>query len=311
MKRLFAFATVAAAVLAAPAAHAQASWSGIYLGPEAGGSSARLKVSGADTIFQLTNEHPAPAGTPINPLIVVPATSRDYAGSDRQLSLLYGGFAGAQLQTGSLVFGVEGDFHGSRDAGRFSASQGIPTTLLAPASTVTESRSLRTRYDWSARGRIGFATERSLFYATGGIAQTKVRLTGQDTYLTPAGAAAASSFPGQPTFQSPTIGPVVTTFTGSARMTGWTAGIGGEQRVGGHFGIGLDARYVNFGSKTISFACSFQSARTGQCGNYSTPPIVIYGRTHDSTDTTPGAEPGTTRTSLAEWRLAVRVSWHF
>lgn len=302
----------ALAALATPAvAEAQVNWSGFYVGGEAGAANARLKVSGTDLIFQLSNEHPGPPGTPINPLIVVPGTSRDYSGSDNQISLLYGGFAGAQLQTGSLVLGLEGDFHGGRNAGRFSTSQTIPSTLLAPPSTLTQARDLRIRYDWSARARIGIATGSSLLYGTGGIAQTRVRLTGEDSYLTPAGPAAPSGFAGQPTFQSPTIGPVVTTFTRNARLTGWTAGLGGEQRIAPHFSLGLDGRYVNYGSHTISFDCSFQSARTGSCGSYSTPPIVIYGRTHDSTDTTPGAEPGPTRVSLSEWRLAARLIFRF
>jgi outer membrane immunogenic protein len=302
-----------AGLITASIASAQepANWSGFFVGGEAGGAYSRLKVSGTDFIFQLSNEFPAPPGGPRGPIIVIPGTTRDFAGSDRQLSLLYGGFAGAQLQTGSFVFGVEGDIHGGRDAGHFSASQAIPPTLLAPPSTLTQSRDVRIRYDWSARARVGIATESSLVYATGGIAQTHIRLTGQDTYLTPAGAAASSNFPGQATFQSPTIGPVVTTFNRNARLTGWTAGLGGERKLASHLSLGLDARYVDYGSHTISFNCGFQSARTGTCGSYDTPPIVIYGRTHDATDTTPGAEPGPTRVSLTEWRLSARLVFRF
>jgi opacity protein-like surface antigen len=302
----------AAALLTASAASAQgpANWSGFYVGAEGGGASARLKVSGIDSIFQLSNEHPSAPGSPNNPLIVVPGTSRGYAGNDTQMSPLYGGFVGGQLQLGTIVIGVEGDAHGSRNAGRFSVQQTIPSTLLAPPSTLTQTRDLRIRYDWSARARIGVVAGQSLLYATGGIAQTRVRLTGEDTYLTPAGAAAAE-IPPVSTFQSPTIGPVVTTFTRNARLTGWTAGLGGEHRIASHLSLGLDARYLNFGSHVIAFNCSFQAARTGTCGSYSTPPIVIYGRTHDATDTTPGAEPGPTRVSLTEWRLAARLIFRF
>jgi opacity protein-like surface antigen len=302
----------AAALLTASAASAQgpANWSGFYVGAEGGGANARLKVSGTDFIFQLSNEHPAAPGSPNNPLIVIPGTTRDYAGSDTRLSPFYGGFLGGQLQLGSLVLGIEGDLHGSRDAGRFSVTQAIPPTLLAPTSSLTQSRDLRIRYDWSARARVGVAAGQSLLYATGGIAQTKIRLTGQDTFLTPAGPAAAE-IPPVPTFQSPTIGPVVTTFTQNARLTGWTAGIGGEHPIARHLSLGLYARYLDFGSHAIAFNCSFQAARNGTCGSYSTPPIVIYGRTHDATDTTPGAEPGPTRISLTEWRLAARVIFRF
>jgi opacity protein-like surface antigen len=302
----------ATTVIAVPAADAQApaTWSGFYVGGEAGGASGRLKVSGTDFIFQLSNERPAAPGSPNNPLIVVPGTTRDYAGSDNQTSLLYGGLAGGQVQLGTIVLGIEGDFHGGRNAGRFSTQQAIPSTLLAPISTLTQTRDLHIRYDWSARARFGVAAGQNLFYATGGIAQTRIRLTGSDTYLTPAGTAAAE-IPPVPTFQSPTIGPVVTSFTRNARLTGWTAGLGGEHRIASHLSLGLDARYLNFGSHVIAFNCDFQSARNGTCGSYSTPPIVIYGRTHDATDTTPGAEPGPTRVSLSEWRLAARLIWGF
>lgn len=302
----------AAALLTASAASAQgpANWSGFYVGAEGGGANARLKVSGTDSIFQLSNEHPAAPGSPNNPLIVVPGTTRDYAGSDNQTSVLYGGFAGGQFQLGMIVLGIEGDVHGSHNAGRFSVQQEVPSTLLAPRSTLTQTRDLRIRYDWSVRARLGIVAGQSLLYATGGIAQTRIRLTGEDTYLTPAGAA-APELPPVPTFQSPTIGPVVTTFSRSMRLTGWTAGLGGEHPIASHLSLGLDARYLNFGSHVIAFNCGFQSARQGTCGSYSTPPIVIYGRTHDATDTTPGAEPGPTRVSLTEWRLAARLVFRF
>ena len=302
----------AAALVTASAADAQApaNWSGFYVGAEGGGANARLKVSGTDIISQLSNEHPAPPGSPNNPLIVVPGTSRSYSGSDNRFSALYGAFLGGQIQTGSLVLGVEGDFHGSRNAARVSVSTTIPPTLLAPASNLTQERDVRIRYDWSARVRIGVAAGSSLLYATGGVAQTRLRITGQDSFLTPAGAAAANVPPVQ-TFQSPTIGPVVTTFTRSQRLTGWTAGIGGEHPIASHLSLGLDARYVSYGSHTVTFNCGLQSAKAGTCGTYSTPPIVIYGRTYGVSDTSPGAEAGPTRISLTEWRLAARLVFRF
>jgi opacity protein-like surface antigen len=309
MKGIFAMAALAAS-LVAPAAHAQTNWTSIYLGPEAGGASARLKVSGTDSIFQLSNEQPSPPGSPNNPLIVVPGTTRGYAGSNTRQSLVYGGFIGGQIQTGSLVLGIEGDAHGSRDAARVSVSTTLPSTLLAPNSNLTQMRDVRSLYDWSARARIGVAAGSTLLYGTGGIAQARIRLTGQDSFFTPAGAA-APEIPPVATFQSPAIGPVVTTFTRSARLTGWTAGIGAEQRIASHISIGLDGRYLDFGSHTVTFNCTFEAARAGTCGSYSTPPIVINGRTHNAADTTPGAEPGPTRVSLNEWRLALRLVWRF
>lgn len=292
-------------------AQTSANWSGFYVGAEAGGANARLKASGTDQIGQLSNEHPAPPGSPNNPIIIIPSTARDYAGKDDRLSVLYGAFAGGQLQLGRFVIGVEGDVHGPRDAGHVSVTQTLPATLLAPPSTVTQVRDLRVRYDWSARARLGLVAGGTLFYATGGIAQTRLRLTARDSFLTPAGPAATGF--GLPTFQSPTIGPVVITVTENARFTGWTGGLGGERRLGRHLSLGLDARYLDFGSHTIAITCPAVNVSTGLCtnGTYSTPPIIIYGRTHDSTDVTPRASPGRTRVSLTEWRLAARLIFHF
>jgi opacity protein-like surface antigen len=173
---------------------------------------------------------------------------------------------------------------------------------------VTLARDARIRWDWSARAKIGIASGADLFYGTGGIAQTKMRLTGEDTFLTPAGAA-ASNIGGVPTFNSPTIGPVVTRVSQEATMTGWTAGIGGEHRIGRHFSLGLDARYVDYGSRTIAFPCGFVTIRSGTCatGSYSTPPIVINGTPRGPTDTTPRAEPDPTRVRLSEMRVALRL----
>jgi outer membrane immunogenic protein len=286
------------------------SWSGFYVGGEVGLGSGKLHASATDNIFQLSNEHPAAPGSPNNPLIVVPSTTRGFAGSDSQSGLLYGAFAGGQIQTGHVVLGIEADAHGGRDAGSFSLASTLPPTLLAPTSNLTQARDLRINYDWSVRARLGIVTGQSLIYATGGVAQARVRVTGEDSFSTPAGAAAAE-IPPVPTFQSPAIGPVVVTFSEHARLTGWTAGLGGERRIGRHLGIGLDARYADYGSRVIDFHCGFQSARNGTCGSYATPPIVIYGVTHGANDTTPGAEPGPTRVSLNEWRLSARLIFRF
>jgi opacity protein-like surface antigen len=306
-------AAVAALVIPGLAgAQAPARWSGVYVGADAGGANARLKASGTDTIYQLTNVTAGPPGTPSNPLIVIPGTSRSFAGRDDQIAPLYGAFAGGQLQLGTFVIGVEGDLHGPRDAGNVSVTQTVPATRLAPPSTVIQMRDLRIRYDWSARARLGVATGGSLLYATGGIAQTRLRLIAQDSFFTPAGAA-APAIPPTPTFQSPTIGPVVITTTQHDRLTGWTAGLGGERRLGRHLSLGLDARYVDYGSHIIAINCPAQDSRTGRCTNstFSSPPVIIYGRTHDTTDTDPMAEPGPTRISLTEWRLAARLIFRF
>lgn len=81
------------------------------------------------------------------------------------------GFAGGaqvgyNLQYGSLVYGIEGDFS---FAGNRARTAGVlPVAGLSTASA---------RREWfgSVRGRLGFAADRALFYVTGGVGFTNVK----------------------------------------------------------------------------------------------------------------------------------------
>lgn len=302
------------AVLTTPglaAAQPPASWSGFYIGADVGGASGKIKASGADEVFQLTNINPP--GT--QPLTVVPGTTIAYAGSHRHTDFLYGGTAGFLLQTGDWVFGVEGDAHGSRDAARYSANFPLPSTSLSPPGTATIDRDARISWDWSARGRIGYAWGDDMIYAAGGVASARVRLRGQDTLLIPAGNAAPTT--GSPPFAAPTIGPVTIAASRRGTLTGWTAGFGGEHRLGAHFSIGLDARYTDYGHKNLDLGtCVPNVAPVGNCtitgGTITFPagtnPASI---SLNSSDAYPGASPGITRVSLNEWRLSARLIFRF
>ncbi|HST37697.1 MAG TPA: outer membrane beta-barrel protein [Allosphingosinicella sp.] len=310
MMRRIAGPIVAIALGLSSAASAQdGDWSGFYVGGEIGAGRSRLNASGADAHTQLSN-----ILVPGRGIVVVPGTTIAFDESGRTTSFVYGGFAGAQLQTGSLVLGIEGDLHGPRDLADASATSPVPATILAPASSATISRSARTSFDWSARARIGTFWGRSMLYATGGIAGARVRLRGEDSFTTPAGAAATGG--GIPAFNSPLIGPVVITARERSNMTGWTAGIGGERRVGRRLGLGLEARYTDFGSHDFALAggCNPATVAAGQCAGATrtSPPIVVNGNTLDpNTQVTPGTTPGTTRISLNEWRIAARLSLRF
>ncbi len=92
-------------------------------------------------------------------------------GADQSARALpQGGFGGGQigynLQSGSFVFGVEADFQGSSIGDRVGS-----TTLNGLDATSRE------RLDWfgTARGRLGFAVDRTLFYFTGGLAYGDLR----------------------------------------------------------------------------------------------------------------------------------------
>lgn len=308
-------AALALALTAGPTAPALAQtegldgWSGFYVGGEIGAARSRQTASGTDDHAQLSN-----ILVPGRGIVVVPSTSIGFTQRGRTSSLLYGGFVGAQFQAGSLVLGLEGDIHGPRDLADSATVSTVPTTILAPASSATIARSTRTSYDWSLRVRVGTGFGRSMIYATGGIAGARVRLRGEDSFTTPAGPAATGG--NIAAFNSPAIGPVVIAAGSRASMTGWTAGLGGEHRLSRAFGLGLEARYTDFGSQDFALAdgCSPATVAGGQCGNAtrSSPPIVVNGNTlNPATDVTPGTVPGQTRVSLSEWRLSARLIFRF
>jgi len=300
-----------AALSATPAlAQSSGGWSGVYAGVEGGAASGRLRASGTDSVTQLSN-----VVVPGRGLVVVPGTSVTNGGSATETNFLYGGLVGAQWQTGGVILGLEADVHGGRDLAAQINPVTLPATILAPASTGSISRSARMSYDWSVRARIGAAIgARTMIYASGGLAGGRVRLTGQDSFTTPAGAAATTG--NIPAFQSPTIGPVVLTASQRRNLSGWTGGIGGETRLGRHVGVGLDARYTDYGSKDFALGagCTPAGAGAGACGGLSrsAPAIVINGTTlNPATDVTPGIVPGATNARFRDIRLTARLVFHF
>jgi outer membrane immunogenic protein len=280
------------AALAATSALAQetGTWSGFYAGVQAGGGRERLRVEATDTIAQYTNINPPGA----QPLTVIPGTTRATAGRGHDTSLAYGGLLGWQFQSGQMVFGLEADLRAGRSSVDAISSFVLPQTALAPASNVTVERGAKTRYEWSARARLGIASGNSLFYATAGIAGAHVRLRYNSSYAIPAGDAGipvAQAFPAQ--------GPFLVSGSGSGDLIGWTGGIGIEQRLGAHLRIGIEGRYTDHGSKNFAFA---NATRTSAGTPAPAPFTAVTGE---------GVYPGATRISLSDAQVNVRLTFAF
>jgi outer membrane immunogenic protein len=127
---------------------------------------------------------------------------------------MVGGTLGYNYQIGSLVWGLEGDFDwadvkGSSDCGAFTCE---------------------TKNDWlgTFRGRIGYAFDRWMPYATGGAAYGRLKATTTDPTL--AGA--------------------------SKNQLGWTAGAGVEYAFLGNWSAKLEYLYVDLGSFDCGVACA-------------------------------------------------------
>jgi outer membrane immunogenic protein len=93
-------------------------------------------------------------------------------GSFKVNGFLFGGTLGANFQSGQLVFGLEGDFDWSAISG--SSSVAGCTAVGAPVGASCQTKS--TNWLSTARGRVGYAFDRVLLYATGGLALTNVEI---------------------------------------------------------------------------------------------------------------------------------------
>jgi outer membrane immunogenic protein len=127
---------------------------------------------------------------------------------------VFGGTLGANWQAGALVLGLEGDFDYS----------GINTGTSG--SICSSFGACQTKNNWlaTARGRVGYAADRVLFYGTGG-----------------------GAFGGTQT--------VVDGTSTSKTKAGWTAGLGVEAAFADNWTAKVEYLYVNLGSVTGTGAC--------------------------------------------------------
>jgi outer membrane immunogenic protein len=125
---------------APPAVPPSFSWTGCYVGAEAGGAWGHSQQIAA------TSPTPADVGLPIT-------------SGFNMTGALAGGTVGCNYQVGNVVFGVEDDMSWANLTG---SSPDIPPFGTGSVSTTNE--------DWldTLRGRVGFAWDRFMIYGTGG-----------------------------------------------------------------------------------------------------------------------------------------------
>jgi outer membrane immunogenic protein len=181
------------------------SWTGCYVGVEGGGIWGRSKDTDADPANK-------DFGLPIN-------NGFNVSGG------LVGGTAGCNYQLSNWVFGVENDISWTDAKG--SAFD------IAPFNTATTSQ---TKENWldTLRGRIGFARDMALFYATGGAAFAGTTVEVCDAICT----------------------------SDSHTRTGWVAGGGIEYAAWHHVTLKLEYLHADFG--TSSYINPSVQLATGQ-----------------------------------------------
>jgi outer membrane immunogenic protein len=192
------------------------SWSGCYIGGNVGGKWSRTDGS--------VNVGPTGTGTGLG------APGTVLFGSADASSVIAGGQIGCNIQTGNWVFGLEGD----ADWQRLRLSRTLGGTLPFPFIP-GDTFDLASDWQASARGRIGYAWDRWLMYATGGAAFTNIK-AGTNFIAANFGGVA---FP-------------ATVLTDGKTLVGWTVGGGLEYAITNNWIAGIEGRYSNYGTTTFN-----------------------------------------------------------
>jgi len=198
-----------------PAATAEAksptvNWTGCYGGVNGGGA-----ASGSDVTSSTK------AGTYLTDPADIAAVAKIGSGSINDSGLVGGGQVGCNLQSGTLVFGIEGDWD---SLGTKAAS--TTSGLLVSGDNFSITNSVTANWLATIRPRVGVAAGSSFIYLTGGVARANFGLA--QTYSDTAGAAGSAS--------------------ASRTQTGWTLGAGFETMWKGNWSIKVDYLFAKFGT---------------------------------------------------------------
>jgi outer membrane immunogenic protein len=168
------------------------SWSGCYVGGNVGG------------VWGTKDWNVTGSGAPI--------------GSHDVSSVIGGVQAGCDVQTGAVVFGIQGDYD-------WTGANGSNADLVIPGDTDrTQVKSLA-----SVTGRLGYAWGQFLGYVKGGGAWVR---DDYDVFVTATGAPAASA---------------------SETRGGWTAGLGGELALNRNWSAFIEYDHYGFGTRANAF----------------------------------------------------------
>jgi len=196
------------------------SWTGFYVGGNAGYAWGRDAINGVET-------------APVPPFFAVDVAAVSAASSPRlkPSGFTGGGQAGYNWQTGAAVFGVEADIEAFRlrasTTGTFPFPSTLPGGALGPPTTFfTPTSSASTDWLFTGRGRLGWANDHWLLYATGGVAVTNLSVNQTIAVLPPF---------------------VFNAATSDTRV-GWTVGAGFEYMLASNWSVKGEYLYLDFGN---------------------------------------------------------------
>lgn len=193
-------------------------WTGFYVGGYAGGGFGRASAN-TSTVFSSTGYFAATSVGAISTAGSQRISPRGFSG---------GGTIGYNHQSGSFVIGAEADY------GSLNLKKSVATTATYPCcgpTNFTVTQSVKTRWLFTARPRVGYAAGKSLFYVTGGLAVTDLNYQALfvDTFAT---AHENGSF--------------------SKTRAGWTGGGGGEFKIGSKWSAKGEYLFADFRRSTVT-----------------------------------------------------------
>ena len=258
-------------------------WTGFYVGATLGGA---FTSNNNDGVQGFSGANPIPVAfagfgtgvTPVTPgaLVVNPSVSAN--ASNGSGGVTGGGEIGYNLQFGQFVIGLEADIQGiarSRRASGFGRTN--DTTGIGSAVAVIDYHSFgptsNQRPDWfgTVRGRVGYAFDRVLVFATGGLAYTGDKCNDNTGLNAPNGCSSQSSYFNyySPGSNSPVI------FTNNASLTnnnhnnniGYAVGGGLEYSITSNLSAKVEYLYVNLNRRNNNGAYNpngvYTNASTG------------------------------------------------
>jgi len=239
------------------------SWTGCYIGANFGGKI--VDPRGTVTTQPVTAGGLTIPGVPF---------SLDDGGQYGTLIGIGGGQLGCNYQAGTWVFGIEGDI----DVQDYAVTRRVgPPDLLPGTLLVTgDSFDLRSRWEASVRGRLGYALDRLLIYATGGVGFFDLQVNSNWIPVVVGG----TLFPG--------------TFASERKtLIGPTVGGGVEYAVLQNVSLGLEGRYSWYGTHTFNSGSVAAIATTPGAA-----PVFAF-------------TPTFTTVRLNTWEVTGRVNWKF
>jgi len=211
-----------------PKSVAPANWTGLYVGGNLGGSWASFDFGDTSEFFEIS---------------AFPFTIPGLTGTDS--SFIVGGQIGYNQELGRLVLGLDCNINSiSERTSKMAIFQVFPPPpSQALAELVTVRHSVETDLTATVNGRVGFAWQQLLFYATGGFAFADVTVRSNDLLTVPlcCGEIGAASDDGL--------------------AIGWAAGGGVEYSITRTISLGADYQHLHVGGD-YNPGNQFFSART-------------------------------------------------